>query len=266
MRQDIVHIFMERFNNYEEISKEQLRTFLLEFYPTMKDTSFRWNIYKLKNDGYITKLSDQKYKVNIENKKIKYTINNQQKEIYEVVQKFNRKLMVDSQFYRIDNQEMLNISIWENSILNEFTSHQTLNEYIFIELNKYRIEDFFFYLKEHLKDWYITRDYKNEQYQLESERKVIILLPLVNRAPLEKENLYQKSYVTVPKIEKILVDLFHEKKLFSWYDRYTLKEIYMNVYKKFNIDFTTLLYYARNRGKKNEMIEFINSIWGEKII
>ncbi|WP_162140344.1 DUF6577 family protein [Haploplasma axanthum] len=266
MRQDVVRIFMERFNNYEEISKEQIRIFLLEFYPAMKDTSFRWNLYKLKNAGYITKLSDQKYKVNIERKKIKYTIQNKQIEIYEMAQKFNQRVLLDSKYYRRDYQEMLNISIWESTILNEFTTHQTLTQYVFIELNKYRIEEFFFYLKEHANEWYVTRDYKNEQYQLESENKVIILLPLVSRAPLEKENLNQKFYVTVPKIEKVLVDIFHEKKLFNWYDRYNLKEIYINVYEKYNIDFTTLLYYARNRGKRSEMIEFINSIWGEEFV
>jgi hypothetical protein len=266
VRKDVFNHLIEKFNNYDEISKNELKVFLLQFYPEMTESRFRWILHYLKDSGYITKLTDQNYKVNIHNIKEKYEINNRNIEVNRVLQNFNkeRSLLFDSSESK--DLDKLTISVWESGILNEFTSHQAIAQYIFVGVNKYRIEDLFFYLKENIHDWYITRDYKKEQYQLESESRVIVLLPLLNKSPIERDDLSINHYVTTPKIEKILVDIFHERKLFGYYDTHSLKEIFSNVNDKYNIDFTTLLYYARNRGKKNEMIEFISSIWGEGFI
>ncbi len=266
MRQDVFNHFIEKFNNYEEISKDELKVFLLHFYPKITESRFRWILHQLKDSGYITKLTDQKFKVNIHNIKQKYEIDNRNIEVIRVLQNFNKERALLFNSNESKDLDKLSMSVWESGILNEFTSHQTLSQYIFVEINKYRTEDLFFYLKENIHDWYITRDYKKEQYQLESESRVIVLLPLLSKSPIERDNLSINHYVTIPKIEKILVDIFHERKLFGYYDMRTLKEIFSNVNGKYNIDFTTLLYYARNRGKKNEMVEFINSIWGEEFI
>jgi hypothetical protein len=80
----------------------------------------------------------------------------------------------------------------------------------------------------------------------------IILKSLISRAPL----MIQDG-VYVPKIEKLLVDLFVDKKIFIMYQGQELINIFQNIYEKYGINFTTLFRYAQRRNAKIGIRKFI---------
>jgi hypothetical protein len=60
----------------------------------------------------------------------------------------------------------------------------------------------------------------------------------------------KNRYVSIPKPEKILVDVLVYKKTILPYDDSEIRNIFRNMYKEYRIDKSTILNYARIRGSK----------------
>ena len=73
-----------------------------------------------------------------------------------------------------------------------------------------------------------------------------------NQPPLKKE-----KKIPVPAAEKILVDLFIDKKIFAPFQGSELVYIFNNVYKQYALNMTKLLAYAKRRTKEPELLDFI---------
>jgi hypothetical protein len=67
----------------------------------------------------------------------------------------------------------------------------------------------------------------------------------------------RKIEVYTPLLEKILVDLFAEEKLFYLYQGNELAHIFENAIKLYTVNFTKLLSYARRRKKEQEIKMFL---------
>lgn len=259
MKKEIITMFKNEFSDYGIVEKAVIRKFFERNYPNLSESSFLWKLYDLKELGFITKLSNDQYKINDKVDKLKFNILHTENHIFKTLIEYNQS-SVSNNFFPKD--EVL-ISLWSVNEFNRFTNHQVMKNYHIIELDKYRTEDLFYYLKDKLGNkFYITTDYKKDMDHINSETDIIIILPLLKRAPLAKANLKKTNFVTVPKIEKLLVDIFHDKNSLSFYDFSSIKEIYENIYEKYNIDFTTLFYYARNKGIKDELVKFVQSTLG----
>ncbi|MDO9341115.1 MAG: hypothetical protein Q7T72_11405, partial [Bacteroidales bacterium] len=61
-------------------------------------------------------------------------------------------------------------------------------------------------------------------------------------------------------LEKILVDLYCDDKLFISFQGDELSNIWKNVFKKYMINISTLFNYSRRRGKQKEIEDFLNSL------
>ena len=70
--------------------------------------------------------------------------------------------------------------------------------------------------------------------------------------PVKKE-----KKIAIPAPEKILVDLFVERKIFAPFQGSELVHIYNNVYKQYALNITKLLAYAKRRTKEQELLDFI---------
>ena len=78
-----------------------------------------------------------------------------------------------------------------------------------------------------------------------------IIKPLVHDSPIANHQ------VPIPRIEKILVDLFIEKDLFLPFQGKELANIYANAFSNFSVNLTTLLAYAERRKKKNDIVDYL---------
>ena len=58
-------------------------------------------------------------------------------------------------------------------------------------------------------------------------------------------------------LEKMIVDLFCERSLFVAFQGSELVHIINNAYERYAINFTTLLHYARRRGKEKDIKQYL---------
>ena len=75
---------------------------------------------------------------------------------------------------------------------------------------------------------------------------------LVSEAPTQE--IYGVKTAT---IEKILVDIFCDKIIYSTFQGNEMKNIFYNAFKDYTININTLLRYAQRRGKKSEIEQYI---------
>ena len=75
---------------------------------------------------------------------------------------------------------------------------------------------------------------------------------MVTKAPVKKD-----KKIAIPAPEKILVDLFVERKIFAPFQGSELVHIYNNLYKQYALNITKLLAYAKRRTKEQELLDFI---------
>jgi hypothetical protein len=91
----------------------------------------------------------------------------------------------------------------------------------------------------------------------ESQNPVIIK-KLITRSPISKRK-EKKFEIYTPLLEKILVDLFTEKKLFYFYQGAELIHIYENVLKNYTLNYTKLFSYAKRRDQEQDIKQFMNN-------
>ncbi len=96
------------------------------------------------------------------------------------------------------------------------------------------------------------QDKEIERYIYETNYP-IILQSLISKSPIQSTNNF-----TSITIEKLLVDLYCDKKLFSAYQGRELAHIIDNSYRRYAIDFTKLISYARRRKKDSDIKEFMS--------
>ena len=82
-----------------------------------------------------------------------------------------------------------------------------------------------------------------EKYVL-SQDETLIIKRYILRTPVQWVDAF-----AVPRLEKILVDLFVDKKIFMAFQGRELERIYRTALSDFNVDFTVLKNYAKRRGK-----------------
>jgi len=259
MRKEIINDFIIKFKNIDYACKEEILNFFSTYYPDLSNSTFLWRLYELKEKGIITKISNDKYQINDKYYKNSFSLTLPDNIISKTLMKFNKSL---DNVHSYKNDEKM-ICMWNLNILNSFTSHQYSKEIVFVEIDKYRIKELFFDLKDKLNTkYYISKEYTKDYDHIALEGKIIIINTLVKRAPLKKQNARLNHYVVSPKLEKILVDIIANKEIFNMYDKASIKEIFLNCYEKYNLDFTTLLYYAKNRGIRETVRAFTEQVLG----
>ena len=153
--------------------------------------------------------------------------------------------------YLIKVYPSVQITIWETSWLHDFMNHQPFNSFIIIEIDKDVLEPAFYFLKEKRNLVYINPKKEDIEKYISNEN-VIIIKSIIQGSP----NIKIKK-INIPKIEKILVDIFFENSLFRTFQGQELINIFKRVFEEYTINLTTLLRYARKRGIKEKINDFI---------
>ena len=131
--------------------------------------------------------------------------------------------------------------------------HQPGRFLLLVEADAVATESVFYFLKdEHYKNVFLNPDETLLERYIYEETKSIIVKPLVTKAPLEKE-----KQVVTPSLEKILVDLFIDQKLFSPFQGSELVHIYNTLYSKYTLNITRMTAYAKRRTKEEELLDFM---------
>ena len=230
-------LFRLRESGVKYITKKELVKYFKKQTPKISDSTIRRRIYDLKKSGVITNFGRGLY----------------------LIEKRSPFLPPDTAFLKKVVKSLSkrfpylnNYCIWETKWLSEFTVHQATLPLVILEVERDTEESVFNFLKESYKHVFLKPGIKEiEKYFAFNERNIVVK-PLISQSPTSKI-----GNIKIPKIEKILVDLFCEKNLFIAYQGQELINIYENVIKKYAFNRTTFWSYAKRRKRDDQIRRFI---------
>jgi len=131
--------------------------------------------------------------------------------------------------------------------------HQLFKYYTIVEVEKDALEPVFFWLKDAKYNVALdpTEDYIYKYLSGDGEK--VVVKPVLSEAPLQIIN-----DITVPSLEKILVDIVSDKVLFDSQQGSELRNIYAEAFRKYSVITDRLLRYASRRSKREEIIEYMD--------
>lgn len=234
-----VNKFTENFKNKYLFTSKDIFNYYKKSEPDIKPSTVNWRIYNLVKNSRINRLGYGKFKIGKVN-------------VY--IPDVNSRMV---SFYKLLKRKfpLTNICIWDTIILNEFMIHQAGNSYLIIESDKEVTESIFYYLRE--------KDYKpflkpNEEIMnryASDEKNSIIIKSLVSESPTQFVNK-----IKTITIEKILVDVFCDKIIFSSQQGSELSNIFKMAFEKYYINKNKMLRYAARRRKKDKLMNYLNKV------
>ena len=236
---------IEYFKNSAMFSREELYEYYKKYETDLKPQTFAWRLYDLKRKNVVHEIKKGVFKIS-DKQPYKPFLDDNMKQIYSKI----TNEFFDPRFV-----------IWSTAWLNEFTLHQTFQNFYILESSYEVTESVFYKLKELEVPNVFLRPDKDQiaNYVIGADSPVVII-NLILKAPIKKINK-----IFIPALEKILIDLYTEKNIFYMYQGNEIKEIFRNAIKKYILNFTKLFHYARRRGKEIEIKNFIESNFKDQL-
>ena len=226
---------IKKFKN-KPFTSDEFYNFYLKEEPNLKKTTFRWRVHSLKNDGLIQSPKRGLYIFDIKND-FKPMID---KKLYSLYKK------IKAQFPYSD------MCIWETTWLNKYMLHQAISNNIIVETDKEAARANLAFLQGSFKNVYLNPGkYEMENY-IQAGQSNIIIKDLVIDSPVE-----DLGNIIIPRIEKIIVDLFVDVQLYNTYQGGELKNIYEEFFLNFNINQSTIKRYATRRSVGDRLINYL---------
>jgi hypothetical protein len=151
--------------------------------------------------------------------------------------------------------------VWDINWLNEFTVHQFNRELLLIETEKDLQESLAYTLADNGYNNVIW-SLKATHLSLTNSIDPITILPLISRAPVQYIQTGETS-VSLPILEKILVDIYQEEKLFYFIQGAEMGRIFEHAFDCYSINYTSFFGYAKRRGKEVELHAFMTKYFPE---
>jgi len=219
-------------------TRDELFHFYLSSDQELNKNTFAWRIYNLKRKGIIKQVG---------------------RGLYSLVAKINYSIELSTDSEKIAKNiskhfAEITFCISDSNWINEFTSHQYSSNFTIVEIEKDFLESVFFNLKESTKNVFLKPNETELDRYIADLDTAIILIPFITRSPIRK---LENQKFSTPTIEKLLVDIYTQKTPYLFLTKSEIEIIIQNVFRKYNINQTTLLAYAERRGKKNEIKNFL---------
>ncbi len=230
------------FKEKEAFSREELYSFFSYYEPDLKENTLAWRIYDLREKGIIRTVKRGWYTISF---KPKY------KPIISAELQKISKLMSE-------RFQDLKYCVWETAWLNEFLQHQSSKFIVIVEIEKGFEQELYFYLKDNFKhEVYLNPHEKEINYYIAESQLAIVTKKLITRSPIAKQSI-KNHKVYFPHLEKILVDLFYDEKLFYLYHGSEMIYLFENAFKYYSINYTRLFSYAKRRDKEERFMAYLN--------
>ncbi|NQU66514.1 MAG: hypothetical protein HQ510_01095 [Candidatus Marinimicrobia bacterium] len=218
---------------------KDIAAFYEEYETGIKQTTVNWRVYTLIQRGILNRIGRGRFILGTSKLFIP--------EISLEMKAINKKL----------NQEFpyLKTCIWNTSVLNEFMHHQLGRFYLLIEVEKVATQSVFYFLKEAKKSVFIEPTSDILEKYLPREKEALIVKPLVSEAPIQiVEGIHTAS------LEKMLVDIFCDKVLFSNQQGAEMRTVFREALHKYSVNQSRMLRYADRRRKKKSFNKYLISI------
>lgn len=229
----------EYFKDYRIIPTVTAVEYIRFSHPDISDSTARGYVSEMVNGGLLKRIGKGKY--------ILGASKDYNPTFVDDILDVNRKLKQEYPF--------LDVCMWHTSQLNEFLQHQLARHLMLIEVAQDAVETVFAFIKD---EGYVTLSNPSVDVMgkyMAREGDTYVIKPLVSEAPVITIDEMQTA-----SIEKILVDVFCDKVIFSSIQGFEMTTLYGNVLDKYTINRDRLLRYAGRRGKRTEIKTFIEKI------
>lgn len=142
--------------------------------------------------------------------------------------------------------------VWELSWLNEFVNHQLGCNYIFLEVEKDGCEFVFEKIMTEFAGKVLLKPDQNQILRYGSNDSIIVER-LISESPKGKIEPYNLA------IEKLIVDLFANKRLKEMISQGDYPAALESIFSMYEVDQVKMFRYARRRNKETDLKEFLQS-------
>ncbi len=232
---------LTRFNKLNSFATKDVFRFYNSLQPSVRKSTVNWRIYELIKQGLFHRIGRGIYTTNLK-PGFKAVLEKREKSVAKSIK---------------EKFPLVSFCVWHTSFLQEFYHHIANFNCMIVEVEPEAVDPVFHFLHESYKNIFreptktLIEDYISEV------KDSIVLNALKSESPLEKVDGF-----SVPALEKILVDLYADRDLFSFIQGNELFHITKNAIEKYSINYGKLLRYAARRGKKEEIKSSINKING----
>jgi hypothetical protein len=230
---------IQQFTGREIFSRDELFSFFKQYEPDLKEGTFGWRIYDLKQKHIIKDV-----------KKGFYTL--EQKQPFRPVP----DAMIEQLGNFLQNSFLIHFyNVWTTAWLNELIELQATSFLYILEVDKESIQEVFFTLKDKGKfqNLFLKPDQRVIETYISELREAIVIEPMITRAPV-----FKMKNIIFPTLEKILVDLYCDEELFFAYQGYQLVKIYEACMEKYLINYSRLFNYAKRRNREEALKNFLD--------
>lgn len=224
------------FKGNERLPKQKLVGSIKKDFPQWSDSTINMYLSKLKKEGVINSPSRGIY-------------------VLESLTPFQPNISITLKriFNKIKREfPYIAFCVWDTVWLNDFMRHQPFKHYVVIEVEKEAAESVFRFLTETIKNVFFNPDKEIFDRYIYNHDEVLIVKNMVSESPL-----IEKNKISIPALEKLLVDMLIDTTLFS--AQQSEKEFIMrSVIEKYTINRLKMRRYAVRRNREEEIDKFIN--------
>jgi len=229
------------FKDKSIFSRKELFDYFLGSEGELKEGTFGWRIYDLKKNKIIHEV-----------KRGWYTL--QAKPAY--IPPFNEKVEQLAAIFTKNYRES-KYCVWDINWINEFTVHQFTKDTYLLETEKDLEESVAHTLSDNGFQ-NILWSLKGTHLSITNSANPVVILPLKSRSPVQLIQTDNGNTIALPTLEKLLVDIYKENKVFHFVQGAEMERIFQNAFSRYWINFTTFFGYAKRRGKEAKLRSFLS--------
>ncbi len=240
---------MRYFDHYETIKEDELKKLLLQLYPDRNPKYYYYHLLDFYRNNLLFKYNTGVLK----------PVNDRGLFVFNLPLKSE----VVEQLKNI--QPAINISVWSLGDLTQYMSLQMFENIIFVETFSYAKEALLNSLLDSGLNAIYEEDY--DTFSKYSKKGEVYIIKRINEdSPIMKPRFQslgqtdrKPSFITVPKIEKIVVDLVIDE-FFETLLGDEIGSIIRHILKRYQVNFSSVLRYANKKHKLDYFLEYVDSL------
>ena len=241
----------EEFTHQPELTRAQVLAFYRRQDAELKHTTLDWRIHELVQRGLLASTGRGRYALAdaiSHRRTYRPALEPAERAIWRVL---------------VKELQIPEGCLWSTAWANEFGLHQAARNFLVIEVPRDYAQAAFYTLQDRHHHRVFLRPQPDVlTYYVAEATRPLVVISFISRAPVQ-----EVDKVPVPRLEKLLVDLFSRPDLFSAFQGHELKTIFSNARRRYLLDERTLLRYAQRRHKADDLRQFLRQLpdWSQPL-